>query len=201
MWGEFKDFLSDFADILISAVGKLWKIVKWLVRFLATASVWLWGKLVIFYLISLDLAENHLYALLAAALLLLISFSIINKLQKYKGLVYIPWYRNPKIQPFVLIPIIVVLLGLVVGGGPISFSQVRAESFDVYLGAPGYLDIPTTIWAAVITFVLVCGAGVIALRRKKEIPRAIKDDKEEEKEKEVEKVQKVEKVKKHWWDD
>ncbi|MCK4839128.1 MAG: hypothetical protein KAS94_10005 [Desulfobulbaceae bacterium] len=176
MWNELKAFLSDFADVLVDMARMLWPVLKWIVIFLAAVAVWLWNAMVMYFLITSDLIVNHYYALLIIFPILTIGFLVTNKLQTRSSIIYIPWYQDPKVLTLLLIPIIIPVLGLVVCGGPVSVTPANTNSLFPSLGLSGHLGLPTIIWAALISSLLVALTGVIALKQREKPARLVEND-------------------------
>ena len=115
--------------------------------------------------------------------------------QKKKSFVHIPWYKEPRHQAFVLVPIVTSFIAIatnpnmvdVSGGGRFFFELFRNSAV---LGPAGHLGVPTTIWALIISFIFVVVAGAIAVRkterRKKKRPVKVNRRKEAEVEPEAE---------------
>ncbi|MEN8134502.1 MAG: hypothetical protein ABFS18_03065 [Thermodesulfobacteriota bacterium] len=176
MWNELKEFLSDFVDVVGDIARMLWPVLKWIGIFVAAVAVWLWNAMVMYFLITSDLIVNHYYALLTIFPILTIGFLVTNKLQTKSSMMYIPWYQDPKVLTLLLVPVIIPVLGLVVCGGPISVTPATTNSLLPSLGPSGHLGLPTIIWAALISSLLVALTGVIALKQREKPARVVEND-------------------------
>ena len=170
MWEDIKPLLAELFTIVLKVLRFLWTAIKWLFEWLASAAVWLYQVVVIYCKLVYGLFTGHLYALSAMLIVLIIGYLIVNALQKKKALIYIPWYKEPRLQAFILIPVITSFLAVATNPAMVDIQGGGRFFFEVFghsplLGPSGHLGVPTTIWALVISFIFVVIAGAIALRK------------------------------------
>jgi hypothetical protein len=191
MWEDIKPLLTE----LFNVAGKVWNAIKWLAEWIGAVAVWLFKVLVLYCKLVYGLFTGHLYALAAMVIVLVIGYLIVNFLQKRKSFVEIPWYKEPRNQSFILVPIITTFLAIstntkmvdVSGGGRFFFEIFGHSS---WLGPVGHLGVPTTIWALIFSFIFVVVAGSIALtkteQRKRKWRKMVKPKQVEPKKEEAE---------------
>ncbi len=195
MWENLKPLLAELFAVILKSLKFLWTIIKWLVEWIVTAAIWLYELVILYCQLVYGLFTGHLYALAAMLIVLVAGYLVVNLLQKRKSFVHIPWYKEPRNQAFVLVPIVTSFIAVatnpdmvdVSGGGRFFFELFRNSPI---LGPAGHLGVPTTIWALIISFVFVVVAGAIALRkterRKRKKKRSVVVNRRKEVEAEVE---------------
>jgi len=170
MWEDIKPLLAELFGLALKALEFLWNAIKWLAGWIAAVAVWLYKVLILYCKLIYGLFTDHLYALAAVLIVLVIGYLVVNVLQKRKSFVYIPWYKEPRNQAFILVPVITSFLAVatnpamsdVKGGGRFFFELFRNSPV---LGPAGHLGVPTTIWALIFSFIFVVVAGAIALKK------------------------------------
>ena len=170
MWEDIKPLLAELFSVASKAIKYLWTLIKWLAGWVAAAAIWLYEIIVLYFNLVVGLFTGHLYALGAMVIVLVIGYLVVNALQKRKSLVHIPWYKEPRNQVFILIPIITTFLAISTNTSMLDVSGGGRFFFEVFnnsplLGPAGHLGVPTTIWALIFSFIFVVVAGFIALSK------------------------------------
>lgn len=195
MWEDLRPLLAELFAVILKSLMFLWTVIKWLVEWIVTVAIWLYEIVILYCQLVYGLFTGHLYALAAMLIVLVVGYLVVNVLQKKKSFVHIPWYKEPRNQAFILIPIVTSFIAIatnptmsdISGGGRFFFELFRNSPV---LGPAGHLGVPTTIWALIISFVFVVVAGAIAVkkteRRKKKRPVVVDRRTEDEVETEAE---------------